>query len=142
MFGEVYRLKTEMGQYKYFEDDTRVVAHDDTVQDIRQNRKAVNKMFWGDKNIQIVALPEKCKGKIKSDWNHYPSGVVYNDQRQYYLILTCCVMTERQRSEREKLGRVRVHDNEEPDESIESDSDISIVAYKEEEDGDGYNGID
>lgn len=96
MFGEVSRLKTEMGQYKYFEDDTRVVAHDDTVQDIRQNSKAVNRMFWGDKNIQIVALPEKCKGKIKLDWKNYSSYMACNGQSQYYLVLTFRVTTEKQ----------------------------------------------
>mmetsp|Transcript_14666 Transcript_14666/g.26497 ORF Transcript_14666/g.26497 Transcript_14666/m.26497 type:complete len:205 (-) Transcript_14666:205-819(-) len=103
MFGEVSRLKIEMGQRKFHPDDSRVVAHDDTVQDIRRNEKAVNKLFWGDKDTQIVALPEKCKGKIRKEWNNYSSGGIVNGNRQFFLILTCRMETEQQRSKKAKL---------------------------------------
>lgn len=122
MFGETARLKKDMGT-KWHEDDTRVVAHDNTVQVVRKDDKPVHKMYWGDQDAQIVPLPFKCRGKIKKSWNYYKTGTVIRNHQQYVAILTCRIEAAEQRNAREKKGKVSIHDDDLSLSSEESDSD-------------------
>ena len=125
MFGKIGRLESAMGR-KWHEDDSRVVAHDDVVQIIRRKNKPVHLMNWGNNDCLLIPLPFKCVKKIKKDWHQYQTGVEIRKSRQYVSVLTCRIEAAEQRIQREKKGRVSVHDGDPtPGHEQESDSDDS-----------------
>lgn len=122
MFGEVARLKKDMGR-RWHHDDTRVVAHDDTVQVIRAKDKPVHDMHWGREDCLVVPLPFRCRGKIKKSWHYYRSGISVKNNQQYIAVLTCRVEAAEQRSEKEKKGRIAIHDDDPEEEESDSDAE-------------------
>lgn len=122
MFGETSRLKKAQ-KSKWHSDDTRVVAHDNTVQMVRKNDKPKQKMNWGKCDAEVVPLPFRCRGKIKKSWDYYNTSFKIKGHQQYIAILTCRVEAAEQRNEREKKGKVSIHDDDLSQSSEESDSD-------------------
>ena len=104
-FGETKRLKKAMDD-KWHENDPRVVAHDDTVQEIRKTNKAKDKKFWGGEP-QVVPLPFKCEGRVVKAWNFHPIGDV-GGQTQYALIISLFFKKAIKRVEKEKAGRISI----------------------------------
>ena len=71
-FGETKRLKKAMDD-KWHENDPRVVAHDDTVQEIRKTNKAKDKKFLGGRasscTLAIQVRGQSCQGmELPPNW--------------------------------------------------------------------------
>lgn len=134
LFGDTSWLKKSMGN-AHHEDDSRVVAHDNATQVIRQNDKPKHKKNWGaPENAQVIDLPFQCRGDIKTKWDFFKSGEVVNGQTQYVSILTCRIEAADQRKERAKNSKVVVHDDDLSEDEDDSDFDEEPV-----DEGDGTN---
>ena len=110
MFGEADRMKLDVGKKEYRADNPRVLAHDDTCQEIRTMCKAVDGKFWPtDEERQIIELHDKCRGMIMKKFNIYPTKYRVNGVTQFTMIVTLRIELENQRVRREKKGKVEVH---------------------------------
>ena len=135
MFGEAARMKTMMGG-KYRMDNSRVLAHDDTCQLIRETSKAKDGKFWcNDEDAQVIELPVPCRGMIHKSYPLHPTGQLIRNQTQYRMIMTCRVECANQRTRRERKGKVTVYDEgsvqtseEESDMEEDTDDDDAAAA--------------
>jgi hypothetical protein len=82
-------MKTMMGT-KYRMDNSRVLAHDDTCQLIRETSKAKDGKFWyNDEDAQVIKLPVPCRGMIHKSYPLHPTGqLIRNQTQQYRMIMT------------------------------------------------------
>jgi hypothetical protein len=133
MFGEAARMKTMMGT-KYRMDNSRVLAHDDTCQLIRETSKAKDGKFWcNDEDAQVIDLPVPCRWMIHKSYPLHLTDQLIRSQTQYRMIMTCQVECANQRTHRERKGKVTVYDEgsvqtSEEESDMEEDTDDDYAA--------------
>ena len=123
------RMKAKLGA-DYHANDTRVIAHDNVVQQIRWHISEENQgfHFGSDDEAQIVPLNVRCIGhvKMREHCQKVHELVVGNNMHyQYATIITCTAKVMEQRSAQKKIVRRSFMDEVDMQLSEESDSDAS-----------------
>jgi hypothetical protein len=130
-FCESKRMKAKLGD-NYHANDTRVIAHDNVVQQIRRHISEENQgfHFGSDDEAQIVPLNVRCIGHVKmrehcQKVHELVAGL--STHYQYATIITCTAKVMEQRSAQKKIARRSFMDEADMQLSEESDSDASIA---------------
>jgi hypothetical protein len=110
IFGEADCLRLKM-KNKCCLDNTQVLAHKNTCQLIQTTSKAMNKEFWcDDGDAQIIELPVKCRVSIHKKFPIYLTGIqIQNGQKQYKMIVTCCIECAFQQNHHKRKGKIVVY---------------------------------
>jgi hypothetical protein len=137
-FCESKRMKAKLGD-NYHANDTRVIAHDNVVQQIRRHISEENQgfHFGSDDEAQIVPLNVRCIGHVKMREHCqkvHEVVVGLSTHYQYATIITCTAKVMEQRSAQKKVARRSFMDEADMQLSEESDSDAGSIAREGIED--------
>ena len=125
-FYETKRMMTMLGK-EYHPNDTRVIAHDNVVQQIRRGGTENQGLhFAGDEQAQIIQLNFRCTGnpRVKESLQRCEELIVSgNTHFQFNTIYTCRMLAMEQRSAQKKKAMRTVFVDEVGDLSDDVNSD-------------------
>ena len=133
VFRENKRMRLQMRD-KYKKNDSRVIAHNEVVQEIRLHDKAKDHKNWGDE-LQRVKLPFKSEGTVRKKWSYHPT-VMVNGQQQYRLVLSLFCRGVKKMIVKEKDGEDIICEAP-PEDSDDEDIDAESGSEAENGGGDG-----